>query len=222
MQGRTPYALLVLATLAIPSSSAQELESYRRFTASAGGAFAFPAGKQSGEWDRGYGLQSGGGYFFNEHLGLTGNFLFTSFGVSGAELNRLNQSGGSASVIGVTADPTYRFHIRWGLSAYVFAGGGYLRRSVELTHNSVAQTINIGGTQVTLNPGFSFFGPPQVIGPPVSTRNTEGSGAVDGGIGLNVPLPRTRFQLFVEGRYMRGFTNTSATTIIPVTLGIRW
>lgn len=201
---------------------AQNDETYQRFTVGAGGGFTPVTGAQAGQWDPGHHIEAGGGYFFNANLGVTGNFLFSSMGLSSAELSRLNQINGSANVIGLTADPTFRFHIGRGLSAYVLAGGGYLRRSVELTHNSTAQAVNIGGTQVTLDPGFAFFGPSQVTGTPIAVRTTESGGAFDTGAGVNLPLPRTRLRLFVEGRYMRGFTGTSTTTIVPITLGIRW
>lgn len=223
MAARMPSALAVLAVaLAGKNLWAQNNETHQRFTASAGGGFTSVTGEQSGKRDRGYHVEAGGGYFFSANLGVTGNFLFSSLGLSSAELSRSNQINGSASVIGVTVDPTFRFRIGRGLSAYVLAGGGYVRRSVELTHNSIAQTVNIGGTQVTLDPGFVFFGPSQVTGTPISVRTTEGGGGFDAGAGVNVLLPRTRLRLFVEARYMRGFTGTSTTTIVPVTLGIRW
>ena len=223
MVARIPFAVAVLAVaLAGKSLWAQNNETYQRFTAGVGGGFTSAIGEQSGKWDRGSHIEAGGGYFFNANLGVTGNLLFSSLGLSSAELSRLNQIDGSASVTGVTADPTFRFHVARNLSAYVLAGGGYLRRSVELTHNSSAQTVNIGGTQVTLDPGFAFFGPTQVSGTPISVRTTEGGGAFDAGAGVNVLLPRTRLRLFVEARYMRGFTGTSTTTIVPITLGIRW
>ena len=93
---------------------AQDDETYQRFTAGAGGGFTSVTGEQSGKWDRGHHVEAGGGYFFNANLGVTGNFLFSSLGLSSAELSRLNQVNGSANVIGVTGDPTFRFRIGWG------------------------------------------------------------------------------------------------------------
>lgn len=53
-------------------------------------------------------------------------------------------------------------------------------------------------------------------------RVVNNSGAFDTGGGLNIPLPRTRTKIFVEARYFKGFTSNTNTTIVPITVGIRW
>ena len=108
MASRIPSALFVLF-LVVPSGLiAQQEESDRHFSAGAGVGLTTPVGNQSGKLDRAIHFEAGGGYFFNSHLGVTGNFLFTSPDVSAAELTRLSQISGSTNIIAITIDPTYQ------------------------------------------------------------------------------------------------------------------
>jgi hypothetical protein len=48
------------------------------------------------------------------------------------------------------------------------------------------------------------------------------SGRFDVGGGVNLPSPFSTLNFFVEARYYKGLTTNTYTTIVPVTIGIRW
>jgi len=187
-------------------------------TVNIGGGLTTITGHDAGKLDHGGNFQVGGGHFFNKYFGVTGNFMFNDLGITRSELNLLNQPDGSARVYSLTLDPTLRLPLSGGWSAYVLGGGGYLRRTVEFTQPTLAQTF-------IFDPWWGYFGPALVPVHQVLGSVTSNSGALNVGGGVNIPLPKTSekgLHLFLEARYFHGFTSNSKTTIVPITVGIRW
>ena len=201
--------------LSIPPAVLGQSEEFHHFTLSAGGGLTTITGSDAGKLDHGGNLQVNGGYFFNRYLGITGNFMFSELGITRAELNNLNVPDGSARVYGVTVDPTVRLPLGRGFNAYVLAGGGYLRRTVEFTAPTLAQTT-------IFDPWWGYFGPALVPVNQILGTVTNNSGAFDVGGGLNIPWRNSGAKLFVEARYFKGFTSNTDTIVVPITFGIRW
>ena len=216
MIGRSSLCgFIVVGAFLLPALSFGQEEEFHHLTMSAGAGLTTITGPDAGKLDHGANIQLNGGYFFNRYFGITGNFMFSDLGITRPELNNLNQPDGGARTYGVTADPTLRLPLGRGFSAYVLAGGGYLRRTVEFTQPTLARTV-------IFDPWWGYFGPALVPVDVVLGRVVSNSGAFDTGGGLNIPLPRTRTKIFVEARYFKGFTSNTNTTIVPITVGIRW
>jgi len=94
------------------------------------------------------------------------------------------------------------------------AGGGWIRRTVEFTQPTVAQTV-------VFDPWWGYFGPALIPANQVLGSYSLNAGVWDVGGGFNIPLPRARFRLYVEARYYNGITNTH-TELVPLTVGLRW
>jgi hypothetical protein len=204
--------LLGFAGVAFPQSEEHPV------TLSAGAGLTTITGFDAGKLDHGANIQVGGGHFFNRYFGVTGNFMFNQLGITRSELNALNQPDGGARVYSITVDPTVRFPLGKGWTAYLLGGGGYLRRTVEFTRPTLAQTF-------IFDPWWGYFGPGLVPVNQILGSVTSNSGAIDVGGGLNIPLPGTSSKgvhLYVESRYFHGFTSNSNTTLVPITFGIRW
>ena len=106
--------------------------------------------------------------------------MFNQLGITRGKLNRLNQPDGGARVDSLTADPTFRL-LAGDLNAYVLAGGGYLRGTVEFTQPTPAQTV-------IFDPWWGYFGPGLVPVQQVLGSVTSNSGVFDVGGGVNIPL----------------------------------
>jgi opacity protein-like surface antigen len=193
---------------------AQNDEDGHHFTFNVGGGLTTITGRDAGKLDHGGNVQVGGGYFFNRYFGVTGNFQFNQLGITRSELNLLNQPDGNARVYSVTADPTLRLPLGGGANVYVLAGGGYLRRTVEFTQPTLAQTF-------IFDPWWGFFGSALVPVNQVLGTVRSDSGAYNVGGGINVPLPITKLHFYIEARYLHGFTSNSNTTVVPIIFGIR-
>ena len=214
------FILLMLAAgvmLALNTSpaAAQAGDEDHRFTFHAGGGLTTIAGRDAGKLDHGGNFQAGAGYFFNRYGGVTATFMFSEPGITGRELNILNEPDGRARVYSVTVDPTFRIPLGGRIGIYALAGGGYLRRTVEFTQPTVAQTF-------IFDPWWGFFGPALVPVNQILGSVTSNSGAFDAGAGINIPLRGTPIHLFVEARYVHGFTTNTNTSIVPIALGIRY
>jgi len=172
-------------------------------------------GFDSGRLDQGGNLQVGGGHFFNRYFGIEGNFMWNQLGITRSELNNLGQPDGNARVYTFTVDPTVRLPLARGFSAYAFAGGGFLRRTVEFTQPTVAGTF-------IFDPWWGYVGPALVPANLVLGSVSSNSGAFDGGGGINIPTVGKGPHVFIEARYVRGFTSNSKTTIVPISVGIRF
>ncbi len=196
------------------SALAQEPEEHPVTFHVAGGLTTI-AGSDAGKLDHGGSFQTGAGHFFNRYFGVTGNFMFNQLGITRSELNTLNQPDGGARVYSLTVDPTFRLPLRGDLSAYVPAGGGYLRRTVEFTQPTLAPTV-------IFDPWWGYFGPGLVRVQQVVGSVTSNSGVFDVGGGVNIPLIGKGPHLFIEVRYFHGFTSNTNTTVVPILFGLRW
>lgn len=204
---------MALFLIASPTFAQNDDEDHH-FTFSVGGGLTTITGRDAGKLDHGGNLQAGAGYFFNRYVGVTGNFMFSQLGITGRELNILNEPDGNARTYTFTVDPTIRVLLRGGVSVYALAGGGFLRRTVEFTQPTLAQTF-------IYDPWWGFFGPALIPANQILGSVTSDSGAINTGAGVNFPLPGTRLHLFVEARYVHGFTGNTNTSIVPIVFGIR-
>lgn len=210
------FEVFAVGTLLLPAVGfGQDKETFHHLTLSAAAGLTTITGTDAGKLDHGANVELNGGYFFNHYLGITGNFIFSDLGITRRQLDILNQPDGAARVYSVTADPTVRLPIGRGFRAYVLAGGGYLRRTVEFTQPTLVRTF-------VFDPWWGYLGPALVPVDVVLGKVVSNSGAFDAGGGVDIPLPRTNIKTFVEARYLKGFTSNSSTTIVPITAGIRW
>jgi hypothetical protein len=180
-----------------------------------GGGFTAITGRDAGKLDHGGNFEVGAGHFFNRYFGVTGTFMFNQLGITGRELALLNEPDGNARTYTVTVDPTLRIPMRHGWNAYVLAGGGYMRRTVQFTQPTVAQTF-------VFDPWWGYVGPALVPVNQILGTFTSNSGVFNIGGGINFPLARTRSHLFIESRYVHGFTSNSNTMLVPINFGFRW
>ncbi len=89
------------------------------------------------------------------------------------------------------------------MSAYALIGGGWLRRSVVVQNSSEQNVLNLSLT----SPG----------------SETNNSGVLDGGIGVNFRIARTSgLMFFVEGRSYKGLATNHNLLLVPITAGVRW
>lgn len=196
------------------SALAQTNPESHGLTFNVGAGFTAITGYDAGKLDHGGNVQAGAGFNFSQYFGVTGNYMFNWLGMTGAELTTLNEPNGFAHVSSFTVDPTVHLPLGHGVNAYLLAGGGYLRRTVEFTQPTLAQTF-------VFAPWWGYVGPALVPVNQVLGSISSNAGAYDVG-GLNFPLPRTKLHMYIESRYIHGFTSASNTTVVPISVGIRW
>ncbi|HLH05046.1 MAG TPA: outer membrane beta-barrel protein [Bryobacteraceae bacterium] len=185
------------------------------FTANVGGGYTSVVGGIGDRLDGGGNFQAAAGFNFNRYLGVLGTFSFNQLGVTRSALDNLNVPDGNGRVYTFTVDPKFTLPLRGRASVYVLGGGGWLRRTVQFTQPTVAQTI-------VFDPWWGYFGPALVPANQVLGTVSQNAGVWDVGAGVNIPLPRTNMKLYVESRYYDGLTDRTHTTVVPITVGLRW
>jgi opacity protein-like surface antigen len=164
------------------------------FTANAGGGFTTSTGRLSNDLDYGGNLEVGAGFNFNQFLGVLGTFSFQGLGVTRSALNRLNEPDGNARVYTLTVDPKISFPLGSRVSLYVLGGGGWLRRTVQFTQPVLEPTLII-------DPWWGYVGPGFIPANQVLGSVSQNAGVWDIGGGVNIPLPRSGWKLYVQARY---------------------
>jgi hypothetical protein len=189
-------------------------DEFHHLTFNVGGGYTAVTGGISSRLDGGGHLQVGGGYNFNHYLGILGTFTFHQLGLTGNALSAVDVPDGYSHVYSLTVEPKITLPFPHLGGFYVLGGGGWMRRTVTFTAPTVAQTV-------VFDPWFGYFGPALIPANQVLGSYSQNAGAWDVGGGVNIPLPRAHFKLYVEARYYTGLTNTH-TTLVPITVGLRW
>lgn len=174
-----------------------------------------PTGRIANDLDWGGTFQAAGGLNLNQYLGVLGTFSFSDRGLTNSALNQVSAPGGYGHIFTFTIDPKISFPVGRG-SFYVLGGGGWMRRTIVFTQPVLASTF-------VYAPWWGYIGPAYFTTNQVLGSFSENVGTWDIGGGFNIPLPRsTNWKLYVEARYYDGLSNGTHTTVVPVTLGLRW
>ncbi len=219
----SPRTLGAVAALLLPLAidcNGQDPAQDHSCTANLAVGFAVPFGKDGHNFDTGWGLQAGGGFAVlrpaepghGVDLFITVNYMYEKLHATGAALAQAKAANPTrlASAVSahgtfsaVTLDPTVRFPVDHRISLYVVGGFGWFRRGVGFNGANPATLTQSNG--VTLD------------------RLAANSGAFDLGAGANFgPRRIGGLMLFVEARVYRGLAVNSGTTLVPLSVGVRW
>lgn len=184
------------------------------FTGYVGGGPTVPlnplANRVSGE---GWNVSAGAGAT-NNHFGLMLDFMYNDLGINQRVLTQVGAPQGNVHTWGFTLDPVIHLTQEGPVDVYATFGGGIYHRNIEFTQPGVA-------TATFFDPWFGFY--PGLIGTnQILASYSVYKGGVDGGAGLSFRLGSSHVKAFAEARYHYIFTSPTATTLIPVTIGLRW
>lgn len=187
-----------------------------RLTFHIGGGFTEPVRYTDGRLDTGLNVTGGAGINLAPRIGIVGEFGYNHLGLSGAALAAAGIPNGSTRIYSLTANPIIRLNPRGRLDAYLIGGGGYYRRTIELT----APTVT---TVTVFDPFWGLFYPAAVPANVILGSNTQNKGGLNIGGGISVALRAdSNAKFFAETRYHYLYTTPVRTTMLPVTFGFRW
>ena len=114
---------------------------FHHLTFNVGGGFTAVTQGISNRLDHGGNVQGSVGLNVTRHLGVEGTFMFNGLGITRSALNTAGEPDGSARVYTFTVDPKLSVWSGEKASLYVLGGGGWMRRTVEFTQPTLAQTV---------------------------------------------------------------------------------
>ncbi len=218
----TLVLLLAIGSRAQKSSrdDANEERQDHSCTVGAAGIFGIPEGEDRNNFDKaGWGFQGGGGVILTKNKqpdrgsswGVTANYMYEKFKanakslgeatISDPTLDKATSAHGGFSAI--TLDLVFRHGIRPGIGFYASGGFGWLRRGIGFDGANSGTLLQSGGSSLD--------------------RLASNSGVFDAGVGLNFkPRKFGGVMPFVEIRVYRGTAINSGSTLVPLSLGVRW
>jgi hypothetical protein len=172
-------------------------------------------GDISSRLTNGWNINARAGYQFNDAFGLYGAIAYNGLGVTNQVLNALQVPDGNAHLWSLTAEPMWRFPIAHKVEGYVVGGAGWYRRTVEFTR----PTINVVDV---IDPWWGYIGPVIVPADQVLGSVTKDAFGANAGGGVALQLGESGTAVFAEVRYHYANTKPTSTSIVPVTVGLRW
>jgi hypothetical protein len=214
-------SLAVIPLISAADCFAQEIGQDHSCTAHVAGAFAIPEGADRKNFVKaGWGFQAGGGFAVSNQRNppggwqwfITSTFTYQKFKANATALaaaKTANQqqlaqaTSAHAGFSAVTLDITSRYTMSRRSSLYGLAGFGWLRRGVGFSGANVTTLLQPGGLSLR--------------------RLASNSGVFDAAVGMNYGLTmKGGLMLFIEGRVYRGLAINGGSTLLPVSLGVRW
>ena len=205
---RQIFRLVVICLVSAVPVRAQDFLNH--ITADVGAGFTFPVGRIADHTKNGFNFVASGGPRFNRfsvtldfslHYMDVKNFLESPEGNIGLSF------GSMVRLWSLTVNPSYEFIKHEHFGSYATGGYGLYNRKLLLAAPGVIPALACDefwnvcvGTAITGD--FSVY---------------KGGYNFGGGVTFT---PHVKF--FVETRYHHMFTSNGATTVIPLTFGIRW
>lgn len=190
----------------------------------AGAGFDAPVGNTKNTQTFGYNVKFGGGWNFNQRVGLLLEYEFNRTGIPNSVLAANQTTSGTAPngnvhIWGFTLDPIVYLKNSGGWGAYVTGGGGFYRKLTSFTQ-PVFEGIVCD----------FYYGCYPAYGNQLISHFSSNQGGLNLGAGFTHGFGDGRMKLFAEARYLWVNSPRSSPTqigsgtvsMIPVTFGVRF
>jgi len=214
LRGIVAALTLLLLCTAVPVLGQQQVP-FHRWNFDIGGGATPTLGKTSNELDTGWNVQGGAGFNFNRYIGVTAQVLYTGLGVTRPVIREFNVPGADAHIWGFTLNPVLRINPQGRLGIYFIGGGGYYRRVVNFTEPVQATTL-------VFDPFFGIITPVTFQAKAIIGTLTRVGWGGNVGEGITFRVGNGGAKLFVETRFHYISTQSEATKILPITVGVQW
>jgi hypothetical protein len=189
-------------------------------TISGAGSYVAPSGTDGHDFSSGWGVQAGVGFAVTHRaepghgavLYIGTNYMYDRLDATATALDAaktsdpahlMNATSAHGSFSALTLDPTLRYSMNIRTSVYALGGFGWFRRGVGFSGANPGSLTDSSGSSLE--------------------RLASDSGVFDAGAGVNFGLtPRGGVMLYAEVRVYRGLAVNNATTLVPLSAGIRW
>jgi hypothetical protein len=186
----------------------------------AGAGFNVPTGN-TGVWQSvGYSINLGGGWMFNDRIGVLAEYSFNHANIPQNTLSNIGEPNGNVHVWGFSLDPIFYYKTSGHIGGYITGGGGFYRKLTTFTEPVYA------GDYCSY-----FYGCYPVYENQTLSHFSSNQGGVNFGTGVTFkPSTDGKLKLFAEARYLWVNSPTSSASGIgtgtvgefPVTFGFRW
>ncbi|MGC2400399.1 MAG: hypothetical protein WA510_11470 [Acidobacteriaceae bacterium] len=195
--------------------------SYTDHLAIEGGAgLNVPAGN-TGTWQSvGYAINVGGGWMFNDRIGVLAEYGFNGANIPQSTLSNIGEPNGHVHVWSLTLEPIVYYKTSGHIGGYVTGGGGFYRKVTTFT-----QPVYVGDYC------DYFYGCYPVYDNVTLSHFSSNQGGLNIGTGITFkPNSEGKVKIYAEARYVWVNSPTSSPSSIgtgtvgmfPVTFGFRF
>jgi hypothetical protein len=186
----------------------------------AGAGFNVPAGNTNTWQDVGYTINLGGGWMFNDRIGVLAEYTFNNANIPQSTLTNIGEPNGHVRVWSLGLDPIIYYKTSGHIGGYITGGGGFYRKVTTFTEPVYA------GDYCSY-----FYGCYPVYDNITLSHFSSNQGGVNLGTGITFkPNADGKLKLFAEARYVwvdspkssASGIGTGTVGMIPVTFGVRW
>jgi Outer membrane protein beta-barrel domain len=185
-----------------------------------GAGFNVPSGNTTTWQTVGYSINLGGGWMFNDRLGMLAEYNFNRTSIPTNTLTHINEPDGNVHVWSLTLDPIFYYKTSGRIGGYVTGGGGFYRKLTTFT-----QPVFLG---YYCDYFYGCF--PQYANVTLSHFSSN-QGGVNIGTGVTFkPNADGKAKFYAEARYVwvdspknsASAIGTGTVNMFPVTFGFRW
>ena len=164
----------------------------------------------------------GAGYALNRKNSITGEFMWNGLPTDVTNIQPINAPTGNINLYSLTAN--YRHHIDsihgTPFGIYGIVGGGWYYRYATIDKNYTVPPNTV------CQPIYTWWGygcdpGGYVYSQQVAARGTS-AGGLNTGVGFTLRLADSNWKFYTEARYHYAFSARVASTVLPVTFGIRF
>jgi hypothetical protein len=185
-----------------------------------GAGLNVPSGNTTTWQSVGYSINLGGGWMFNDKLGMLAEYNFNRSNIPTNTLTNIGEPDGNVHVWSLTLDPIFYYKTSGRIGGYVTGGGGFYRKLTTFT-----QPVFLG-----YYCDYFYGCYPQYSNVTLSHFSSN-QGGVNIGTGVTFkPNADGKAKFYAEARYVWVDSPTSSASNIgtgtvnmfPVTFGFRW
>ncbi len=212
------FLCLFICALSAPASAQSD---FSRFNYTAGGGLGIGRTYVAAFVGDSFHGVAGGGINFNRLVGMDVEYMYydLSFRPSVRSNQSIADASGKLQSISLNAIINVPKHYN-KLGAYGIFGAGFYRRSVStrrqlLTPGTVCQEAWVRWWDVNCTGNI-------ILTPQTLSSNDKDAAGFNYGGGITYPIAHLHSKLFIEVRYHHAYQSDVKTTVVPITVGLRW
>jgi len=212
--------LFTVSVLIAAGFAPVKAQDYSKFAFNIGGGISTPLNPTGAYSGVSGNFVMGAGYNVNKSNAIIGEFMWSGLPSNVFVLQPVDFPHSHINLYSLTVNYRHQFDRINGspFGVYFMAGGGWYQRHISLDKNYAVPA----GTPCT--PYWYWYGWNCNGGVYEQTVASKGvsAGGMNAGLGFTIRLADSNIRFFTEARYHYAFSDRIATTLVPVTFGLRY
>jgi hypothetical protein len=214
--------IISVVILSATSAVAVFAEEYEKFTISGGGGISTPLNPTGAYAGISGNVVLGAGYNITKKHAIVGEFLWSGLPSNLFVIQPVKAPFSSINLFALTVNYRRQFDRLGGspFGIYLTGGGGWYYRYVNIDKNYVVPPGTV------CEPVYYWWGygcdPSGYVYTQTVASKGSSAGGLNTGFGFTIRFSDSNWRFFTEARYHYGFTERIHSTVVPVTIGVRY